>query len=740
MIVTNLNQYDLTGSNTDYLRDDRRFKVFSKNQKIDLGEAAYSNSIRVFLVVNGVVGEELGRGSDTSATSKQWDTSEACLDINAMSLAKVRYNALRPEDDGYFARAKATEDLTFVLGKTYYIRENNEFVIADVTVGDNIPSGVSYYENIWDNELVDGFYMQSQYQPAAEYEIAVTYQAFELEMTKMNRDGLGPEYSPGLMRSVLDKIDELYAVRNPVVKVMSSSTETMKVLEEDLTGAKSENYVTEIHHIDVPNDKYVIRPICGSFYRHDLQLRLVAPDGDVTPMLLAEGSDYVVIGINKEKTGISEPVSGVYEYIVVKSDIVGDISVSYHAFGGEVTQHDINALKELVQNLYQTLASTDIVTLGNIKNVDVIKQIIYRQDLLEETVRHYQSQRFLYVPTTVDKWVNVAFIEKHSWESDAGIPVSGLGEFRFEIPDLDFFLDLRLTYDITEQWSNGSQGEMQISGMSSKLNGTVCHSVVPTYEEYGLTYFQKRVLPKFRTVWMYTKDSNLNDVLSGIMLQMSMTSAYTHSQPVVIVVTDRTGAKSPWMLIDTQSEIRPSAGVSDNLQTTFPNGVVWSSTSGYKSPYVSVYPKGYTICVGSVPVSDFDVHEKLDPETGEVVRPADTPIVLDTVITGTDITVDEVTSIRVRLYDRVTGQFITASSQHVSHFATIVNGLPKYAVSGDIMYFMEDLCSITIQLEWTKTSSTTDGGTYVLKALAHTGTNSLINERFDLVQVDVLNN
>ena len=733
---------DLTGTNPIFVKEDLRFKVFKANQKINLGEAAYSSSIRVFLIENGEVVYELSRGSDTSATSKMWnDDQEDCDDVDAMSLAKVRYNALRPEDSGYFSRAKQTEDTAFVPGKIYYVRSDNEYVVATVTPGAAIPTNTTYYENIWDDRLVNCFYMQTQYEPAAEFEIAVTYRAFELEMTKLQRDGLGPEYSPGLMRSVIQKIDELYAVRNPVTKVMSSSTDNMHVLAEDLTGAKPENYITEVHTVNVPGNKYVIRPICGSFYRHGLSLRkvLTGTDGTVTYSALEEGVDFVVIGINKEKTAISEPVSGVYEYIVLKSSIVGDVIISYHAFGGEVSQHDINALKELVQNMYQTLASADIVTLGNLKNVEVIQQIIYRQELLEETVRHYQSQRFLYKPELVDKWVNIAFIEKHAWDTAAGIPVTCLGEFRFEMTELEHFMDVRLTYDIEETWGKGSNNQSIITGMTSKLNGDVCHSVVPVYEEDGLDYFQKRVLPKFRLLWMYTKDSDLNDVLSGVMLQMSMTSAYAFTNPITVVVTDRTGAKSPWVLIDTQSEIRPSAGKSDNLETTFPNGVVWSSTAGYKSPTVSMYPKGYTVCVGSVSISDFDVHAKYDPETGAEVRPADTPITLDTVITGTDITVNEITRIRVRLYDRVTGQFITATSQHVSHSAAVVNGLPKYAVSADIMYFLEDLCSVTIQLEWSKNSASSNAGTYVLKALAHTGTNSLNCERFDLVQIDVFN-
>lgn len=652
MIVTDLAQYDLTGKDPLYKREDRRFVVFTAGQKIDFQEAVYPNSIKVYLLQTDNSTVELLRGSG----SKAWNYNETCVDYTAMSKGKLRY-----------------------------------------IPGDGDPA-------VWDSELINCIYMQDSF-ISEEYTIVVSYQAFEKEITAFNRDDLGPEYSRGLMRTVLFKVEELIKLRNPVDDYAADTFADMKCMSEDLTGSNPANYVeNEEHFVSSSANKFVVRPQNGSFYgvsvdKPDNVVITYRPEGTDTYRTLFYGVDYEIIGINHEKTAVSFPAEGVYEFVVFKTALEGRVYLTYHAFGGEVSQADINKLKELTWNIYQTLSDKQLVTVDNFHNVELVRNIIYRIKLLEEAVKVNQVQVFQYVPGIESKWADIAFVPNNVWTEDAGVPVNAIGEFRIEIEELKYCLDFKLSYD-TE---------------SKDIKFSICHIVTPTFAEYGDKYFNLRILPKFRLIW----NQDIND---GVMLQMSITRKVI--ERLTINVVDRTGANSHWVLIDNQNEIRPSEGINSLTNCVFPNGKEWISSEGLKTDAIPAHPIGYTILADNIPISAIEAESVTygtDPEYGIVPSEGDGYIARPD-ITGTDIDPRFVTGIRFEVYDAVTQSYRYGETNDVE---SIPNGIRAAA-----MYFYDDMCVVEAALTY-------DNG-YSLSLKSRTGTNSLNSNRFTLTRIDLL--
>ena len=505
-----------------------------------------------------------------------------------------------------------------------------------------------------------------------------------------------------------------FVVRNPINNVNAVTASSFHCLEEDLTGENSLNYIqSEIHYVDVPNNRFVIRPQCGSFYKHGLTL-VFQGDGSTTSTPLVENVDYVVTGINEEKTAISDPTSGVYEYIVLKKSYTGKVLVTYHAFGGEVTQADINTLKNLVQNVYVTVTSKELVTLTNLSSTSIIRELIYRQELLEHTIGHFQSQRFIYTTGATEKWVNVAFVGTDPWTANAGVPTSGIGEFRVKVPDMDFFMDIKINYDLDA---------------AETMNISVYHADIPTFDKNKFNYFIKRVLPKFRLIWC-------TNVQKGLMLQMSMTSS--NITRFTVIVDDMTGAKSPWTLVDTVGEERP--GTDNTTVEYYTNTAVnygvynsatqeysfdWKSANGNSSNIIPLYPSGYTVFVGSIPVTSIEEETTIytDAEFGDT--PTDKVnggYTVEPIITGSDIDLAKVKAVEFKLFDRYTEKFIISRSQRLN--------CKNNVLLADTLYFVDDLCSVSCSLE--------HNNGYIMKLFSRTGTNSLNNDRFNLVQIDLI--
>jgi len=134
------------------------------------------------------------------------------------------------------------------------------------------------------------------------------------------------------------------------------------VLPIDLNASLITNYIiNEAHNIDVPSYAQVIQPDGGSFYNTNLVLTV-----DSTKEILVEGTDYILVGMNYGKTKLTKSVYGVYDFIFVTASIVGQVNVTYRAFGGQVTRLNISDIKDLLIEILTNITS------GNFLRCDTI--------------------------------------------------------------------------------------------------------------------------------------------------------------------------------------------------------------------------------------------------------------------------------------------------------------------------------------------------------------------------------
>lgn len=646
--------YDLTGANPLYKRSDRRFVVYTTDQKIELGEPAYAASLKVWAVA---------AGGGTTLLSKP---------------THYFWSAINNADQTSTAKAKAQLEI----GTSDTWPPNGDTIIRSFSMTDlSVPE---------------------------EYQIVVEYQSLYRDPAAVdNYDSIGPVYSPGLMRSLLLKVDYLLSVKNPTNTVTSDTLDSIRCLDEDRTGTLSANYILdEQHTVNIPNNRFVIRPVNGSFYKHDLIIK------DATNAVLTENVDYLALGVNHGKIKISTPNSGVYEYIVVTKPVVGVLRVSYRAFGGSVGQRDINALRDTILSLLVASENTAQLTGDSIRNSDIVANIISRLDYIDETIRHYQMQSFEYTlnENGVNPWVDVATIEKNPWSDAADIEVAATGSFHLSIGDGAYFSDIELAYNTT---------------LAAALQLKVPYTHMSTYKEDGIAYFDNRITPVFRLLWnghAIDSGTSYNFINDGIVLQMKLIGA--GARTATVSIKDKSGANSPWDLVDTGGVAR-----SDGTTTTaYPGTAIreWSASTQTDmcSNICPLFPEGYTIFAGVVRITDIEAASYISSDDTPYDLPVEAaglvlPVVFDTAL----LDLNNIRAMRFTVYDRLTGNKLEEETTQIH--ANTETELHAYA-----MYYLPDMCGLECVL------NTTSGLTLFIKS--RSGTNSLLNDRFELLAIDII--
>lgn len=675
--------YDLTGIDPTFKRIDKRYMIFKTGQVVEFREPAFSDSIQVFKLMPS--------GPIPMIAGSQWGFRPANIDYQGLSDAKLR---------------AASQEMGF--DAALY----NGIIITDAEADDE------------------------------QYEIAVEYQALRSDPTQFNEDLIGPDYSPGTMRGVLQTLDFLLKVKNPVSAVTSDTIASLTCLDVDLSGLRPTNKIfNEVHVVNVPGYVNIIAPINGSFFKHDVKVVLSSTEEE-----LIEGSDYIVLGMNPGKTQAALHSSGVYDYILLKKPYVGNIKLTYHAFGGEVSRMDINVLRNAIIDINTLLRGSDLLTTESLGSAPIIKDIIARLGVLEEIYRHYPADTFTMNIGPDNLWVNIAQIEHGAWSETGMIERAGNGEFRIELPNKEYVADINLRYNVDSQMP---------------LSIDPLRVVAPDYAQDGLGMFEHRIVPKFRIVW------NKEDINSGLILQMSISSVVAST--TIVKVSDRTGSSSPWELTRSPGVSHPTTTTSTMLPGVYytytTDTVVLADTvyytksgTGYipvvltvgsaipvntyyenrgrfewnitdlqrskKSSELVVYDEAYTVWLGAIEMSyieSLSYREGNDSENEKVYLDG-MPIRLT--ITGTDVNISQIKAFRFTAYDRFTKNLIIETSSQIKSET-------DQQLSGFAMYSIEDLCSLRLDIKLS-------GDSYTGTVFSQTGTNSLVNNRFDLRQIEVL--
>ena len=631
-IDIDINNMDLTGIDPVYKREVVPFHIYKNNQLIELSEPVYADSIVVEVLDGG-----------TLVPYALFTTGSP--DDTAISKAKYAQNQADP--------------------------------------------GVTFTSNLVNSIIVTGY-------TGTEFTIYVTYQALYKDTAAITSDTIGPAYTPGLMRAVLNKLSYLTGLLPPLPNISEETVNTIQVLAEDLSGENPNNYIQDEVHLQVNTlaNRFVVRPANGSFYKHDLVVKY----NDTT---LVEGIDYEVTGINLGKTRVTTNTNGVYDYILFTTPrVAGVVTISYRAFGGDICPLTVDQIKLTLANIIDYIKLGGFLTSASLQSHPIIISIIDRITNIENMLHIQAPITYTYTSSDVDVWSDIAHIKA---DVISGL-VATRGNGQLRVRCEKYFSELKFNYDLSA---------------ARQLDVHILSNWSTSFESDGVAYYDNRICPKFRIVW--DEDS----VNSGIILQMSVTNKTTKNLNVEI--QNSAGLFSNWELIPTDGNPLPDGTTS----TTLPDDSTWGSVSPNcrVSNVTLACGKGYTIFTGTIPTNITDSYtftniELDDPQdNSDPIQEKNSGLSIPVDITGTDIVMSEVDAICFKMYDRFTGTTITK----VSDYIDVIND----DINASVMYFIPDLCCAECIL--TKTESG-----YTLSIGSSTGTNSLNNNRFDFKQIDIL--
>lgn len=603
------NYYDLTGADSACSVVDKEVVVFIDSQVLSFDEPVFAASIVVKQLTSGAP-ISLVNGID-------WQVRSSDQDTDAMSEGKL---------------------------------ENSSFTLALV-------------KSITMKKLPNG----------TPFTVSISYQTF-IKPYASTDDPNGPMITPILLRRMIQDINYLLNSQNPITSVLGDSLSGIHLLAEDNTGLNNDNLIEEeLHTVNVPSNKQVIRPACGSFFTNDLILTQVT--GNVS---LVEGVDYRLIGPNLAKQAISQNSNKIFDYILIIRPIVGNVKITYRAFGGMIMPADINSLRDVLNNVITFLSSS---TIGISNDSPIIASLIQRIENLEELERHYLSSAFTIHPGgTGLHWYDIAYLYDTGWV-DGNVSVADIGQLRIQSVNTGWAYDFTIAGNV-----NRSTAPLSVHVLAGQDR-----NVQTDFVDYSR--IADRIVPQLRLIWKTDGTTTGATLQLGIALRGAVTD--------VIKITNKSSSASRWKLFSYKYE---TVSAKDTT-TTLPNGSTWVLATDSHDTRVITPPDGFLVYAGNVPMAILNNASSYN-YYGGVALLSD---------------VSKIVKIKFHIFDRITGQMITVIDRCA--YVTTTG-----AMTGTAMFFTQDLCAI----------SYTIGSDMSITLTSILGSHSINNARFDLRQISFL--
>ena len=441
-----------------------------------------------------------------------------------------------------------------------------DWTITDSDIDNEAIGAMRLREPDFRKTLIKSITMIKTY--AGDYKISMAYQRLYAVPSSVALENYPNkvEFTPEAWNEVVQRVKKYELLLAPIKDINADGViKQPKLLEPDPFQERSENnIVDEIYTVDVPNSVAIIHPICGAFFKDTL---VVKYSGSGQEEILVEGTDYKVYGYDSYKTANTPNNSGVYKFIAIISPIVGDVSISYHAYGGDPTLYDIKANTESIENIEYYIKNAELLTGETVGNAPVIINIINKLTALEEEMRRLANQgRPNYGDvtngTSLLKKITSVDSDLHWWTIAELYKVSG--------SDQVFIADtMKINVSmLNSKFMFTTYISVNIDSAVDKFKVTCPMSLTPLgyipYEDYsGL---ETIIRPQFRIIW------NQNAVQSsGIYLQIGMQLKDMVTE--TICVEDVSGAESCWKLIGSVDDaVLPE----DDLITLPSKNHIWS--------------------------------------------------------------------------------------------------------------------------------------------------------------------
>lgn len=433
-------------------------------------------------------------------------------------------------------------------------------------------------------------------------QIALTYQlVYPIRSKEILMNGEPIVFTPQLAKEMLEDISYLKSLTNPIDS-LNGSPEILnpKIFEEDPFKENPDNIVeNEIHSINVPENKHFIHPIGGSFFKDSLVVKYNY-GGSQEFKELKENEDYVVVGLNNTKTATTPNTSGVYDFIFFITSLVGDISINYHAYGGDPTLYDQKAIIESINNIGNYLNKINAVTPEGLGNVPIFQELSHQVYHLREDMRRLTSEgRASYGDSTsgmaILKKLVAADSNTHWWTiatlykvdtSTGQSEVITADEFHFRLTSKN----KKLMFDAIVS--------VNLNNESRVMECTVLNDCYPKGYIPFEDYTNLELIPRPQLRIIYNKNDQMD---SGIALQLGMKLTGIFEE--IVAIEDLSGKESCWKLISVPSD--DTGEYQDNIVQLPNEAHVWDKLNPQSQWESTLIPfkKGHLIWSGSIPIN-----------------------------------------------------------------------------------------------------------------------------------------
>ena len=216
-------------------------------------------------------------------------------------------------------------------GTEIELEKDNDYSIKEIDQTDI--ASIKYAYPDFDKLLIRSIIVHNP--SSDEFNVTLKFQQLYPDIVNYNyyRGTSQIEFTPELLIEMMDRIQQIeYELRTTFNPNMFTpqSLEQIKIAELDTDKTNPDNLIPdEIHHINTIDNVIYINPAYGSFFRDSVSI-IIAD----TNVLLEEGQDYEILGLNTQKTKVTTNTLGVYDFIKITKKLVGDIKLTYNIFGG----------------------------------------------------------------------------------------------------------------------------------------------------------------------------------------------------------------------------------------------------------------------------------------------------------------------------------------------------------------------------------------------------------------------
>lgn len=501
---------DLTASLPNYAVQHRIFRIFKYDQFVDFECTTFADSIKVYLISGAIVTELFRRNDDY------------------------------PDGD---------------------------YVIDDASIAacDNDMSRAKLISPDFNKTLTTGIRLLRPLSDGSSYTISCDYQRLYPSQLKTAILHNAPvEFTPELLMDMLQSIEELKVLTSRVVEIGDLTEDAGLLLEVDESKTNEHNLIEdEVHVVNVPNGRFLIHPKGGSFYYDSVIIKHPA-----TNSVLTLGNDYQIVGMDMAKTKSTNYTSPVYHYIKLLTPIVGEITVTYWAFGGDPTLDNYRNLLNDIIDIQTYLNDSKTLTVSSLGSTDIMSNLYGRIDSLEGRMRRLEG-----TPAYGDITDGKAILMKIFAEGDdlhwftiaslyttigTNVTPCTADTFTFRLQSKETHFQWKAEVSVDLSNTEGNRFNINI------LSENYPRGFVP-FVKYD-SDIDMIIRPQLRLVWVE------NDSLSGAYLQLGFELKGITEE--TISIEDMSGHESCWKLVDETAQVV----LPQDNNFMMPDGIsIWSS-------------------------------------------------------------------------------------------------------------------------------------------------------------------